>query len=185
MVYGGAEHGECQFCGHPITVEARKRHADKLREKAREAYRRSAESFERSDTDGFLSQWASDLTGRKYQIEAELVENGGKSEFRGLFNEDGQRIRAKLVKGRDYWGNPEQKWIVLNEQDQVMHWVNIPSNTEEPSKRSKMGQLGLHEEWEMAPARAEIIGTSMVSCFAGTVRTDGGYPAYAIVYEEG
>jgi len=155
-----------------------------LRAEAAVADQRAYDSFERCDTDGFMSQWASGITASLKRLEADLVEAGGTSEFRGLFNEDGQRIRAKRVNGSDYWGNPETKWIVLHEDDNVMHWVNIPTDPDEPSKRSKMGKLGLHEEWEDGiPAKAVTRGESITSVRATTVRTDGGFPEDAIVYE--
>lgn len=50
--------------------------AIKLRAEAEEASRRSEESWARSDTDGFLSQWASDITALEKKREAELADHG-------------------------------------------------------------------------------------------------------------
>jgi len=58
---------------------------DQLRNKAREADARKEESFQRSDTDGFLSQWASGVTAQKYRKEAELADQGNQDVFRVLF----------------------------------------------------------------------------------------------------
>ena len=162
--------------------------ADELRAEAAERDRSAQESFERCDTDGFVTQWASSLTARMKRMEADLLDDGGTARFRGLFNEDGQRVKAKRVTGSDYFGNPETKWIVLDEDDSVLHWVNIPKTPETPSARSKMGKLGLHEEWEQAKAKVEMKGSGtglsgLATCHPGFTRIDGGFPEGAIVWE--
>lgn len=75
-------------------------HAIELRQKAAECHERAAESFERCDTDGFLSQWSNGLSGNLYERAAEIEENGGLAEFWGLFDDDGQRVAAKMIDGR-------------------------------------------------------------------------------------
>lgn len=163
--------------------------ATQLREEAAAADKRARESFERCDTDGFVSQWASGLTAAKLRLQAQIEEAGGEAEFFGLFNQAGERIKAKRVQGTDYFGNPETKWIVLDDDGKVMHWVNIPNNPHAPSGRSKMGKLGLHEEREGALAKAELRGggkglAGAHSVRAVAVRTDGGYPEGSVVYKE-
>lgn len=59
--------------------------AAEWRTEARDSRQRSADSFERSDTDGFLSQWASDTMARKYEACADLAELGGVIEFQVPF----------------------------------------------------------------------------------------------------
>jgi hypothetical protein len=68
--------------------------ADEWLAMAADSSRSSQESWERSDTDGFLSQWASDTTARMYRHLADLAENGGKTTLRWLFtqNDDGQWV---------------------------------------------------------------------------------------------
>lgn len=44
---------------------------------AEDCIRREQESWERSDTDGFLSQWASNSMARTYRTLARLAANGG------------------------------------------------------------------------------------------------------------
>lgn len=63
--------------------------ATALRAEAAEWDQCAADSFERSDTDGFLSQWASGLTAQKLRAQAALAEAGGMIEARALFNLDG------------------------------------------------------------------------------------------------
>jgi hypothetical protein len=60
-----------------------------LRTKAAAHDQAAADSFDRSDTDGFLSQWASSITARKLRAQADLAEAGGMIEIRALFNLDG------------------------------------------------------------------------------------------------
>lgn len=164
--------------------------ATELRQKAAESDRKAAESFERCDTDGFVSQWAHGISASKDRLQALIEEQGGTHEFRGLFNSDGERIKAKRVQGTDYFGKPETKWIVLDDNDRVMHWVNIPKNPDNPSGRSKMGKLGLHEAWEEnIPAVAILAGGGMGLAGAANVRakasrTDAGFPEGSIVMVE-
>jgi len=48
------------------------------REKVAECHQWAEESFERSDTDGFLSQWASGITARLHEVRAEIARNCGR-----------------------------------------------------------------------------------------------------------
>lgn len=74
---------------------------DELREMASESARRSRDSFDRCDTDGFLSQWASDTTARLYRHAADLADNGWTAEFDELFDaETGERLNVRLVETR-------------------------------------------------------------------------------------
>ena len=158
--------------------------ADEHRAQADAASQRVAESWERSDTDGFMSQWAGDLSARLHTAQANLLEAGGVAEFPGLFNAAGQRVKARQVRGSDFYGNPEQKWVVLDANDNVLHWVNNPADWHNPSARSKMHKLGLHVEYEQAPAKAKLDGTTSTNVSVITYRTDGGYPEDAVLYEE-
>lgn len=51
--------------------------AEKYRQLAQDCYRRTQESWERSDNDGFLSQWASDQMAGIYNHNALVVDAGG------------------------------------------------------------------------------------------------------------
>ena len=59
--------------------------AQDLRDRAARARQASAESWERSDTDGFLSQWASDTMARRYSDAADVAEAGWKINVLALF----------------------------------------------------------------------------------------------------
>lgn len=74
--------------------------AQEHRAEAKRSYERVEESWERSDTDGFLSQWASGLTGQLHQRNAEIAENGGRASFRVLVDEAGEVVPSKGVQTR-------------------------------------------------------------------------------------
>lgn len=83
--------------------------ATELREKAA-AYESEARAiWERSDTDGFLSEWAMGLSAAKARREADLVEAGGVHEFLALFTTEGEWVPAKVIEG--HWG---PRWMVLD-----------------------------------------------------------------------
>lgn len=99
--------------------------ADELRKQAKEAYQRSIDSFDRCDTDGFLSQWASDCAGRLLEVEADLAEHDYLWNFNTLGDKDGNLIPNKKIKtkyGYAYaiFGSFED----LEKRDvQILEWV--------------------------------------------------------------
>lgn len=71
--------------------------AEEYREMAGRSRRSSEESFERCDTDGFLSQWASDQMAAKYDALARLAENEGRAFFRVYLDESGSPVPARTI----------------------------------------------------------------------------------------
>jgi hypothetical protein len=69
------------------------------------SYTAAAESFDRCDTDGFVSQWAHNLTGDENRLKAELAENGGKTVTTALFLLDGRIASTHSAQGDygTYW----------------------------------------------------------------------------------
>lgn len=63
-----------------------------LRNEAADSDRAAAESFDRCDTDGFLSQWAHGLDAQRKRAEAELLENGGTVEVHVLTDLEGHVV---------------------------------------------------------------------------------------------
>jgi hypothetical protein len=51
--------------------------ATELRQQATKHAQDAIDSFDRCDTDGFLSQWASGVMSQKKSLEADLLEAGG------------------------------------------------------------------------------------------------------------
>jgi len=88
--------------------------AAEWRAMAGEAVRAEAESFERSDTDGFLSQWGHGIMRQVYRLNAEIAEAGGVWEFdayeriatgeiaphRVITTQYGQRVMVLDAEGR-------------------------------------------------------------------------------------
>jgi hypothetical protein len=76
--------------------------AEKLRQEAAQHETDAAESFERCDTDGFVSQWASGLSAQKARVQADIVEAGGVATF-GVYElqtTEGEPVAAKLIRGK-------------------------------------------------------------------------------------
>jgi hypothetical protein len=77
--------------------------AQRLRNEATVSAQRSIDSFERCDTDGFMSQWASDTMSRHYRACAELCDDLGMSEHIALFDLDGNLVSTRQVDGKFGW----------------------------------------------------------------------------------
>lgn len=76
--------------------------AEQWRERASGREQAKAESWERSDTDGFMSQWASGLMAQEYKLCADLAEAGGLTTTTALFDaETGELASTHLFHG-DY-----------------------------------------------------------------------------------
>ncbi len=72
--------------------------AEEYRALADEAHQRRIESFERCDTDGFLSQFALDIQVSEYMRWAELAENDFQDTFETLADMDGNLVPCRFIK---------------------------------------------------------------------------------------
>lgn len=162
---------------YPEPTDEQRAAAAALRERADDCHRRRLESIERSDTDGFLSQWAQDMSAREYHAQAEILLHGGVEVFEGLYRRsDGKRARAKLIQGRYGWC-----WAFCDAND---NFTGQFLSDSKGTPRSKMWREGYEKRDELAPAKAKLTsnGTGLSgSCWVITVRTDGGYPEDAVV----
>lgn len=102
--------------------------ARELREKAAEHHLEALASFERSDTDGALSQWANNITSQRLHAEAALLENNGKVTVFALFDLDGNIASVHQGFGEygEYW--------VLNDRAAARYGKRFysPSKAEKP-----------------------------------------------------
>jgi hypothetical protein len=118
--------------------------ADELRRKAADHRSDAAASFERCDTDGFLSQWASDINARAADRNADIADHGGMWTFERVILErlDGSPVEARRVDTR--YG---ERWRV----DADDAWLPV-----EPKRASTLAKRGFRERVEtvIAPARA-------------------------------
>lgn len=153
--------------------------AQELRQEAQAARDRAEESFRRSDTDGFVSQWASGLTAQLKERQAEIAENGG-SIFVGLY-EGQRRVNAKIIHGKygrvwmlsdseaERFGRrfvPLGQRIEDTDDDHVFirrELVEGSGITAQLLTKPRLGkvqkELGLCQRHELAPAAAKIAGS--------------------------
>lgn len=123
-----------------------------LREAASAQYAEEAASFERCDTDGFLSQWASGITGRLYQAQADIAEAGGLAEFPALFNvETGEWVPARLIDGR--YGT---RWAIVDRESNRFTGEFIGFM---PKRRATNAAKGYTEGRALWPAKAVTHGS--------------------------
>lgn len=130
--------------------------AEQLLEEAAGLDRKVQESWERSDTDGFLTQWALDLGAQKLRAQAEIVANGGMGTFIGLYEGD-RRVIAKRIQQPRY-GAPwltDTKWFLSDDEFEKFGRRYIPVG--DRSRIQK--QLGLCERQELDLAEAVIEGS--------------------------
>ncbi|CAB4159046.1 hypothetical protein UFOVP711_48 [uncultured Caudovirales phage] len=124
--------------------------ADSLREQARLEARKSQESFDRSDTDGSLSQWAHEQTERRLMKEADLAENNGMAEFPALFR-DGTIVKAKIVDGQ--YG---AVWMLLDDNgNSTGEFAPLT-----PKRASTLAKRGFTEGLVKRPARIQAASGS-------------------------
>ena len=125
--------------------------AKQYRDEAAQLDQRAADSFERCDTDGFLSQWASQESAHKCRIQADIVENGGVWGFTGLYEGD-RRVKARFGSSTHY-GQISFWWLLHDDEvDLIQRRGKKFLPTGEKSRVQK--QLGLSERFEDAPAEA-------------------------------
>lgn len=118
--------------------------AEALEAKARDAIQRAHDSFERSDTDGCLTQWACGITADLRRRQAQILRDGGKATFPGLF-EGNRRVRARLIETR-----LGECWLLDDEEAARFGRKFLP----EGFKSHIQKKLGLHQSLEWAPAAA-------------------------------
>lgn len=160
--------------------------AQELRDQAAKCSAESLASFERCDTDGFLSQWANDITARELRAQAEIVENGGRSEFPALFDLDGNLVAAKLVETRYGYA-----WALLESDDprsRFVGWFNASKARKDAARIANNAKKGYSTGCVLAPAKAAIgsRGTGLAgaaSAYVYVYRTDGGFSRDAEIVE--
>lgn len=135
------------------------------------------ESFARCDTDGFLSQWASDRLGDEARKREHIARHGGMDKFPGLFiAATGERVRAKMTATR--FGSA---WALCDASGKFTGEFFSDNR----GTRGALAKHGLVVCGEWAPAEAFLNGhgTGLSgSCWADTRRTDLGFPPGAVAF---
>jgi hypothetical protein len=120
--------------------------AEQFRAEAAKHRQDARESWDRSDTDGFLSQWGSGLSAQEADEKAKLAEAGGIATFERtiLLTAEGETTDARRVETR--YGT---KWR-LDSTDQWLAW--------RPERASTLAKKGFKEVeiTEVAPARVKL-----------------------------
>lgn len=146
---------------------------DRLRQQAAAHEAKRQESFERCDTDGFLSQWASGLNAQLRNRQADILESGGKTRFVGLW-EGARRVKAREIETQfgDAWLLHEDEARLIKARGKKF----LPTG----HQSRVLKKLGLHEAYEMAPAAAKLdgrghglSGSAWVACFRTACKWGG------------
>lgn len=179
-----------------MTLEEMKAKAIALRAEAAANYAEREASFERSDTDGFLSQWASGVNASLRLAQAEILESGGTASFPGLFLPTGERVKARIIDTK--YG---RCWAVLTENGTFARFVALapacaielaPATPEE--KKLHGSEWKRLERWKKkhgfvqkpeeasALARLRSNGRGLSgNVWVSVERTDGGFPPGAVI----
>jgi hypothetical protein len=91
--------------------------AEEFKQSAIESRTKVQASWERSDTDGFLSQASNDLSSNVADAKANICENFGKDSFLGLY-QNGKRIKAKEIWVDDQFGYGKKALWLLHDDEQ-------------------------------------------------------------------
>lgn len=121
----------------------------KLREQAAEWRRREEESFQRSDTDGCVTQWCNAISARDSDRAAELADNGNLGVFKVLVDSNTGEVVGNTIhafQSRFHHGS-EYKWAVRRADAQKAEWVT------DYKRQSGFAARGLSVAWIVAPAK--------------------------------
>lgn len=125
------------------------------------------DSFDRCDTDGALSQWASGINAQRLYMEADIAENGGLWEFPALFDTEGNLVPAKLIDGK--FGDC---WMLLDSEGQATgEFVGAF-----PARRSTIFKKGYLQGTVLRPARATVMSGKGGAATAWTAIVPKGDP---------
>lgn len=179
-----------------LTPEEMAAKAAELRASAAADSAAREESFERCDTDGFLSQWAHGINSSLKLEQARILEAGGKDEFPALFLPTGERVKAKVIDSQ--YG---RCWAIVAANGRYSRFVSLApyweeitddmtdemkANVKKNNKRRERWEKkhGFKQGVEMAPAIGRLEGRGRGlsgTCFVVVERTDDGYPPNAVV----
>ncbi len=139
---------------HPKPSPYQIAQAEKLEQMAKDCLLREQESFDRCDTDGFLSQWANTISAREYRAQAQILRQGGYDSFPVLVETKTGKVVATNVHFFPHpkfsWQNV-RKWRVFDENiAAIRRWIPYGST----SRVQK--QMGLREEMRYFPAWAKV-----------------------------
>ena len=145
--------------------------AEAKAEAARLAAKRE-ESFQRCDTDGFLTQYFDGVSSAVSQLGANIARDGGRAVHPGLFDvATGKRVPAILVEGRFGY-----QWQICDPTTgrALPEWI-----ADRRGPKAALAKRGWVVLGEWAESTAKMCGEGRGlsgRVWAAAVRTDGGYP---------
>ncbi len=142
--------------------------AAQWRERAQSNRDEREASWERSDNDGFLSQWANGQMAQRNEEAARAAELGGRAERIALFDVDGNLVPAKYIETRYGW-----TWALLdpaNPEGRFIGFFNPSSAQSEARQIAANLKKGFREGTVLAPV-------ALNSKTGLLFRTDGGFSA--------
>lgn len=136
--------------------------AARFRRQAAEAASRGFASYETSDSDGAGTQFAAGITADANRLKAEIADNKGLSEFRALFDLDGNYVHANYISTRFgmAWGvysDPENPDLGFS------HFVNESKSKDPQKQEALLAKKGYALGRIMAPAYVTSFGENLVS----------------------
>ena len=141
------------------------------RAEAQKCRTRSAESFERCQEDGFLSQKGLDVSAQVYEIQADLIDAGGVLIFPALFDLDGNQVPAiRELNQYDNWS-----WRILDPDApntrRTLGWFPQSNAWKPGAARSNDAKRGYYVGRATAPAEAST-GGNRTTFWATVVKID-------------
>ena len=139
---------------------------------SRKAAQEAIDSFERSDTDGFMSQWASGVMSSVHRLESDIKKNGGTWTFPVLMK-DGELVPCFQIQTYNQWKyQNETKWAVFaSEEDansghgHIIEWIGLSDRA--------VARKGYTVGTQVRVARADTAGTHAVNVHAIVLPADG------------
>lgn len=134
------------------------------RERAAAHNRAAADSFERCDTDGFVSQWAHGIMGEKERLAAKIAENGGYHRFTALYGPTGEILDAREVQGKFGW------FWSITDADGTRRTFNESNAAKWRQRIRTDARKGVFVGSALFPAYADTVGSGTGLAGAHTVR---------------
>lgn len=146
------------------------------------------DSFDRSDTDGFLSQWAGHLSSQANSMKARLAENGNRAEFPAIFDLEGNLVPAKYIRTVYGW-----TWALLSSEDPTSSFTGFFKPSEAKSDNVRVNndaKKGYYVGRVLAPAAVGTSGSGYglsgaLSVHNVVYRVDRGFSTDVIILDNG
>lgn len=128
--------------------------AAEWRAESAEMFAKREESYDRCDTDGFLSQWALGSLSQDYSLRAQLAEANGLTEVCALFDLDGE-----LVPSVHGWGEYGEYFAVLdNDERGCRRFFNPSKARNEETARKNNAAKGFYIGRVKTQGKVKMLG---------------------------